>query len=236
MNAGQSSIFELFLSAGLIAKIVLITLLLASIASWAIILYKWITLRRIESENRQFLILFSKTDNLEELRKKVLKRNGGPMAYLFQAALEKISPYFDTKENGLSVSMNGDRSIRLKSLERILKSGIQDEIGHQERYLHILATVGNISPFVGLFGTVWGIMTAFQEIGRQGTANIAVVAPGVAEALINTAAGLLAAIPAVIAYNIFLNRLRKMELQLDVFSSELLSMIEEKLMKEQVAP
>jgi biopolymer transport protein TolQ len=226
----NSSIVGLVLSAGLVAKCVLFSLLLASVVSWAIILYKWITLRRAEAENRRFLILFSKTDDLAELKPMLLKLNEGPMALLFQAGLEKINTYLENPS-----SENGDRPMRLKRLERTLQSGIQDEMGHQERYLHFLATVGNVAPFVGLFGTVWGIMNAFQEIGRQGSANIASVAPGVAEALVTTAAGLLAAIPAVIAYNVFVNKLRKMELQLEVFSSELVSLIEEKIVKAQSA-
>lgn len=231
----NSSIVGLVLSAGIVAKFVLTLLLVASIVCWAIILYKWITLRRAEAENRRFLILFSKTDDLAELKRMLLKLNDGPMALLFQAGVEKVNSYLENKN--LAPSENGGRPIPMKRLERTLQSGIQDEMGHQERYLHFLATVGNTAPFVGLFGTVWGIMDAFQEIGKQGTANIASVAPGVAEALVTTAAGLLTAIPAVVAYNIFVNKLRKMELQLDVFSSELISLIEEKVLKaESVSP
>lgn len=227
MNAGSSSsVLGLFLSAGIIAKLVLGTLLLASISSWAIIFYKWMTLRRAEAENRRFLVLFSKADDLDDVRKRVLKRNEGPLAVLLEAALERIDAAL-SKSRGVS-SEEAGRPLKLSAVERTVQSGIQDEMGHQERYLHILATIGNTSPFVGLFGTVWGIMGAFQEIGRQGTANIAVVAPGVAEALINTAAGLFVAIPAVVAYNIFVNKLRKMQVQMEVFASEVITLAEEK--------
>ena len=228
MNPGSSSsVVSLFLSAGIVAKFVLATLLLSSIASWAIILYKWITLRRAESENRRFLVLFSKADDLEDVRKRVLKRNEGPLALLLEAVLEKIDSSAAARNRSAS-SQDGNRPVKLTMVERTVQSAIQDEMGHQERYLHFLATVGNTAPFVGLFGTVWGIMGAFQEIGKQGTANIAVVAPGVAEALINTAAGLFVAIPAVVAYNIFVNKLRKIQTQLEVFSAEVITLAEEK--------
>jgi biopolymer transport protein TolQ len=222
------SIFELVLAAGLVAKIVLILLLLASVVSWAIILYKWMTLRKAEAENRRFLVLFSKIDDLLEIQQKALQRNEGPMVMVYQAAIDKMRPYIE--KNGENIpSIDGNRPMLLASLQRTLQSGVQDEMAHQEQYLHFLATVGNTAPFVGLFGTVWGIINAFHEIGRQGSANIASVAPGISEALIATAAGLFVAIPAVMAYNIFVNKLRKMEVQLEVFSAELTSMIEERL-------
>jgi len=120
---------------------------------------------------------------------------------------------------------------QIKGLERLLRGGIQDEIIQQERYLPFLATIGGVTPFIGLFGTVWGIIDAFAEIGRSGTANIAAVAPGVAEALITTAAGLATAIPAVIAYNFFVGKLRRMESQMEVFSAELINLVEERQLK-----
>jgi len=190
-----------------VAKIVLLLLLLASVLSWAIILNKGLALRKANQQNRHFLTLFARAENLSDLQRRAAKLRNGPMLVLFQSCLpilEKKGP------------------VPVAYLERLFRSGIQDEMGHQERLIHILATIGNITPFIGLFGTVWGIMGAFQEIGRQGTANIASVGPGVAEALVTTAAGLLAAIPAVVAYNLFVNRLREMELQLDVFASEMI--------------
>lgn len=223
--SSSSSVVALFLSAGIVARLILATLLLSSIASWAIIFYKWMTLRKAESENRRFLVLFSKADDLDDIRKRVLKRNEGPLALLLEAVLEKIDSYLSKSR---ATSEDGNRPVKLTMVERTVQSAIQDEMGHQERYLHFLATVGNTAPFVGLFGTVWGIMGAFQEIGRQGSANIAIVAPGVAEALVNTAAGLFVAIPAVVAYNIFVNKLRKMQLQLEVFAAEVITLAEEK--------
>lgn len=231
-TGSHASILELVLAAGLVAKVVLTVLLLASIVTWAIILYKWITLRKAEAENRRFLVLFSKSDNLVEIQQKALQRNEGPMAVIYQTAMDKMRPYLQSGGEELP-SLDGNRPMILAGLQRTLQSGVQDEMAHQERYLHLLATVGNTAPFVGLFGTVWGIIDSFQEIGRQGNANIASVAPGVSEALIATAAGLFVAIPSVVAYNIFVNKLRKMEVQLEVFAAELTSLVEEKLLRQE---
>ncbi len=220
------SVVDLVLSAGVVPKTVLIVLLCASVASWAIIGYKTTVFLKAEASNHRFLAFFSKTERLEEVQKEVLKPDAGPMTMMVRSLFEKLDRVVELK-NGLSCPE--DRPIDIKSLERVIQSGIQDEIAHIERYLHFLATVGNTAPFVGLFGTVWGIMDAFQEIGLQGTPNIAVVAPGMAEALIATAAGLLVAIPAVVAYNIFVNKLRKMEVQLQVFAAEIIGLIEERI-------
>ncbi len=222
---------ELILSAGPVAKAVLLLLLSTSVLSWAIILHRFLTFRKAEAENRAFLLLFSKfskTSGFHELLQKATKLKEGPIAAIFQsihAAAEKAGPV-PRKRNDMETD---DRSLKLARLDRVLKSGIQDEMEHQERYIHLLATIGNTTPFVGLFGTVWGIMRAFREIGLQGMANIAAVAPGVAEALITTAAGLLAAIPAVVAYNLFVNKLRVMEVQLDVFGAELITLVEDRM-------
>ncbi len=202
-------------------------MLSGSVASWAIILNKWFAFRRVDSENRRFLMLFSKAVDLEAIHRKTLKRNGGSLAVVLAAALSKIDG-FVLKKGDSSAENDG---LRLSVIERTLQGAIQDEITHQERQLHVLATIGNTAPFVGLLGTVWGIMGAFEEIGRQGSANIAVVAPGVAEALVNTAAGLFVAIPAAVAYNLYVNRIRNMHVQLDVFSSEVVSLVQEKMIE-----
>ncbi|MFQ5589133.1 MAG: MotA/TolQ/ExbB proton channel family protein [Nitrospiria bacterium] len=228
----DSSIINSFLAAGIVAKIVLSTLLIGSIASWAIILNKWVGFRRVDAENRRFLILFSKAEDLDDFQHQTLKRNSGSLATILGAALGKIDAFFAKDSAGRNGREGAEtNTMRLSIVARTLQGAIQDEITYQERFLHILATIGNTAPFIGLFGTVWGIMGAFQEIGRQGSANIAVVAPGVAEALINTAAGLFVAIPAAVAYNLYINRIRKMHVQLEVFSSEVVSLVEEKMMR-----
>jgi biopolymer transport protein TolQ len=220
----QSNLWGLIVSAGPIAKAVLLILFVCSVLSWAVILYKYVVLRRMETENRRFLGLFSKTDDLDEVRKMAIRLGEGPLSTLFTEGCRHMS--FD------GAPEEDQRWGKLKGLERLLRSGAQDEMVHQERYLPFLATIGGVTPFIGLFGTVWGIIDAFAEIGRQGTANIAAVAPGVAEALVTTAAGLATAIPAVIAYNFFVGKLRRMETQMDVFSAELVSLVEERWFKE----
>jgi len=227
----DSSIIDAFLAAGLVARLVLGTLLLCSVASWAIILNKWVAFRRVDAENRRFLILFSKAEDLDAIHRKTLKRNGGSLAVILSAALAKIDSLVFKQDVSESNAASEGNAMRLSVVERTLQGAIQDEITHQERYLHLLATIGNTAPFIGLLGTVWGIMGAFQEIAHQGSANIAVVAPGVAEALVNTAAGLFVAIPAAVAYNLYVNRIRKMNVQLDVFSSEVVSLVEEKMIE-----
>lgn len=164
---------------------------------------------------------------MESIHRKTLKRNGGSLAVVLSAALLKMDALLFNEAD----SSAENNALRLSIIERTLQGTIQDEITHQERHLHVLATIGNTAPFVGLLGTVWGIMGAFEEIGRQGSANIAVVAPGVAEALVNTAAGLFVAIPAAVAYNLYVSRVNKMHVQLEVFSSEVVSLIEEKMIE-----
>jgi biopolymer transport protein TolQ len=121
-----------------------------------------------------------------------------------------------------------------ESVNRYMRAIAQDELSHLEHYLSFLATTGNVCPFIGLFGTVWGIIDAFQQIGIQGTASIAAVAPGVSEALVATAAGLFAAIPAVVGFNYYLNRLRVLSNQIDAFSAEFLGVLEERHAEVQV--
>ena len=209
------SIIHFITSAGLIAQFVLATLVFCSIASWAIILFKMVALRKAELANRLFLGVFLKCNSFQELRSKVATQNNeGPISALFSNIVEKTAS--DKLTEGIDIPR----------LERILKSSIQDEMDYYQKYIHLLATIGNTSPFIGLFGTVVGIVNSFREIGMQEVANIAVVAPGIAEALIATAAGLAAAIPAVIAFNIFVNKLYRLETKLEVFASELITFIE----------
>jgi len=170
------------------------------------------TLRKAESANRRFLAFFLKSNTFQDLKNQATAQNHeGPAARLLSNVLEK-APLVD----GISTGIR----------ERILRTSIQDEMDYYQKYIHVLATIGNTAPFIGLFGTVVGIISSFRAIGMQETANIAVVAPGISEALIATAAGLAAAIPAVVAFNLFVNKLSRLEIKLEVFSSELITLIE----------
>jgi len=221
----QSSIVTLILSSGPVAKAILALLLVASVFSWAIIIYKIITFQKVNVSTRRFLSFFPNGMTLARVQKGATEVEG-PMPVLAKTVLEKAKAILGIKNGVLSPLEHLGLSVKIKDLERISQSVIEGEIIHLENYLYALATIGNTAPFVGLFGTVWGIMDAFHEIGLHEAPNIAVVAPGVAEALIATAAGLFVAIPAVVAYNLLVKNLKNIEGSLQAFSGELLTLIE----------
>lgn len=217
----ESEIFRLVLTAGIVAKIVLLILFLFSIFSWAIIFFKLHQIRRAEKGARDFLESFSKADSIYQLNLSGEKNIDNPLSAMFREGCSRFEEIRKGKSGLLS-----DRPAFLSAIDRRLKGTIEDEVTYYESYLSFLATTGNVTPFIGLFGTVWGIIHAFQQIGFQGTANIAAVAPGIAEALVATGAGLATAIPAVIGYNYLLNRLRKFASKMEVFAGELIAFIE----------
>ncbi|MBI3811391.1 MAG: MotA/TolQ/ExbB proton channel family protein [Nitrospirae bacterium] len=224
----DASIIDLVLSASVITQAVLIVLLLFSLVSWAIIFQKFWLFRKAAAENRKFLALYWKIENLIELRKAATRLKLSPAARVFLSGMERLDPTFSLKsEDDLRGMEEPERVTGLKILERTLKRSVDEQVGALESYLSFLATTGNVSPFIGLFGTVLGIITAFQGISRQGTASITAVAPGVSEALVATAAGLLTAIPAVVAFNYYVSRIRVLASEMETFSTEFLSLVEE---------
>jgi biopolymer transport protein TolQ len=218
---GRADVFDLIGTASPISQAVLVLLLLLSIFSWAIILYKLKLFRTIRSQDRRFLGVYEALDDPKEIRRRAATIGKSPLAELFVEAYRTTLPADGPMEGSGRRGADG-----LRRLERGLRQVSERQLLFEEEYVAALATVGNVSPFVGLFGTVLGIIQAFQEIGHQGTASIAAVAPGVAEALVATAAGLFAAIPAVVAYNYFLNQLRRHATQLDVFRQDLVGLFE----------
>ncbi len=200
------TVLTLIFKAGPVVKIVLLILLLFSVFSWAIIFYKFRLLSKVEKESKEFYEAFLKGKQWDALYKSTKRFTVSPLANLFRAAY--------------SIEDAGMDEIR-STLKKIESS----ETARLEKYLTFLATTGSTTPFIGLFGTVWGIMNSFMGIGRIGAASLAVVAPGIAEALIATAAGLAAAIPAVIAYNYFLSRTRKNIIVTEDFSQELIEQL-----------
>lgn len=200
---GGDTVLNLILQAGLVVKFVLLTLLFFSVFSWAIIFYKFKFLSRLEKESSEFQRAFMKSKDWAMLYQSTKHMTLTPMANLFRA-----------------VYSEGD--IIGDELKRVLKRIEALETARLEKYLTFLATTGSTTPFIGLFGTVWGIMNAFRGIGRVGSASLAVVAPGIAESLIATAAGLAAAIPAVVAYNYYLSRVRRNIIIMEDFSQELI--------------
>jgi biopolymer transport protein TolQ len=230
LDTTDTSVIDLILSASIVTQAVLIVLLLFSLVSWAIIFQKFFLFRKAAAEDRRFLSLYWKVENLVELRKAALRMQRSPVARIFLAGMERLDPGFALKsEDDLRIVEELGGAAGLKILERTLKRTVDEQIGGLESYLSFLATTGNVSPFIGLFGTVLGIISAFQGISRQGTASITAVAPGVSEALVATAAGLLAAIPAVVAYNYYVSRIRVMASAMETFSTEFLSLVEERV-------
>jgi biopolymer transport protein TolQ len=185
-------------SLGGVSKTILIVLFLFSVVSWAIILYKWRFFRTSERQDQQFLSAYTRAQDREELRRHARRHPSSPCAALFLGVLERMSPEGEgfSREGGNPPAFDqpSEAATDRHYLDRVMAHIVQDEISKHESYLPFLATTGNITPFIGLLGTVLGIIDAFQEIGKQGTASIAAVAPGVAEALVATAAGLFAAI------------------------------------------
>src|ERR1700690_30530 len=203
----EQSALQMMLQAGLVVKGVLIILLFFSITSWTIIFYKWRLCSKADDESSSFMKIYNVTRNPKDLYSSAKKFELSPLARLFKSVYSEKT-HTDKQE-----------------LRRVLKRYGALESARLERFLHFLATTGSTTPFIGLFGTVWGIMNAFTGIGAAGSASLAVVAPGIAEALVNTAMGLAAAIPAVIAYNYNLSRVNRMIITMDDYSEELVDYI-----------
>ena len=196
-------------------------LLVFSILSWAIIIRKFRVFRAAKIESLEFLKVFRQSKKLSEIRAFCRTLKQSPLPEVFQSGYREVESQAALTE--------GAAKPRIKSLEavrRALQIGASTELGRLEQWLVWLATTGGVTPFVGLFGTVWGIIDAFHGLATGGGATLQSVAPGIAEALITTAAGLFAAIPAVIAYNIFLQRIKEFATQMDDFSLEFLNMTE----------
>jgi biopolymer transport protein TolQ len=222
-------------SLGVVSKVVLLALFLFSVISWAIILVKWRTFRVSDREDQRFLATYVRAQDKEDVRRHARRQSFSPSATVFLGVLDRISPENDRiTGDSLTASSafepSGENPVTDRHyLDRVVAHIMQDQLSKQEAYLPFLATTGNIAPFIGLLGTVLGIIDAFREIGKQGTASIGAVAPGVAEALIATAAGLFAAIPAVIAYNYFVARIRKTAFRVEAFSIELLNDVQARI-------
>ena len=228
----SADILQLALHAGMVVKLVLVILLLFSVFSWAIIIVKYRVYRTAERESKIFLDHFWSSRNFSKAFMEAKRLVRSPVAAMFKSGymdLEKIKKE-RVQPDPSREPLNSDAQRRLSeevaSIDRTLKRVAGAEITRLEKNLTFLATTGNATPFIGLFGTVWGIMDAFRQIGFRGSTSLAVVAPGISEALIATAAGLFAAIPAVIAYNYFLSRMRVVTSQMENFSAEFINIVE----------
>ena len=212
-------------------KFVMLLLLAFSLGSWTIIILKYTTFKKAREETAFFIDTFWKSKNLADAYKTAQETTASPEAAVFTLGFNELQKLGRSKaakhmdDETLEMQLAG-----MDNLKRTLRKAEDQEIVRLSRSLSFLATTGSATPFIGLFGTVWGIMTSFQEIGMRGSASLAVVAPGISEALVATAAGLAVAIPAVVFYNYYNNELSNMESDIQSFSADFLNLVERDLL------
>jgi len=223
--AHDLSIISLFMQADMIVKLVLFLLVAASFWSWAVIFDKFMRVRRLRRDAESFEESFWSGGSLDDLYDRIGTRPLDPMSAVFAAAMRE---WRRSAAKGLIASTTMRTSLQDR-IERVMQVTVGREMERLERFMPFLATVGSTSPFVGLFGTVWGIMNSFQSIAAAKNTSLAVVAPGIAESLFATALGLVAAIPAVIAYNKFSTDFGRYAGRLDAFSSEFSAILSRQL-------
>jgi biopolymer transport protein TolQ len=211
---------------GPVAVGVLLLLVLFSLVSWAIIIFKGLALRRAYAHSRTFLDVFRKSSKFSEVNSVCAQLAASPLVGVFQAGYHEVNQ--QVRPAGAKDPAPAARpTVRsLESLSRALVRAATVESTRLDRRITFLATTASVTPFVGLFGTVWGIMNAFRDIGMAGSASLAVVAPGISEALITTAMGLAAAIPAAFFYNFFQSRIKVLTAMMDDFALEFLNIVE----------
>jgi len=212
---------------GPMAQFVLVVLAGFSILSWAIMAERWRALGRAENEDMLVLRRFRSSASLADLRDACERLRFSPMAHIYRTGFRELAHGWGSGAAGGSTTAAATATaVSPRILERAMISASSEALARLERFLGFLASTASATPFIGLFGTVWGIMSAFRSIGLTGAANLATVAPGISEALITTAAGLAAAIPAVLGYNYFNNRLRGIGNRLDNFIAEAMNRFE----------
>lgn len=240
MGVAQIDIVNMIRNAGPVVQFVMLLLLFFSIMSWAIILIKYRYIRRAYKESAEFTDFFWKSRDLSNAFAKAKQLPGSPVARIFRIGyveLKKMSQSATpasqaVNQPAISKNMSLDaRFTGTDNIKRALRRAITTEMTRMSQMVPFLATTGNTAPFIGLFGTVWGIMHSFAGIGQKGSANLAVVAPGISEALVATAAGLAAAIPAVIAFNFFMSKINVVESELQSFSADFLNIVERDILR-----
>ena len=240
MGISQIDIVNMIRNAGPVVQFVLLLLLFFSIMSWAIILIKYRYIRRAYKESATFTDFFWKSRDLSNAFAKAKQLPGSPVARIFRIGyveLKKLSQSTTPVSSAVAQSVGGKsmsldaRFTGTDNIKRALRRAITTEMTRVSQMVPFLATTGNTAPFIGLFGTVWGIMHSFAGIGQKGSANLAVVAPGISEALVATAAGLAAAIPAVIAFNFFMSKINVVESELQSFSADFLNIVERDILR-----
>jgi len=211
-----------------VAMGVLVLLAVFSLVSWAIILYKGMALQRAYSQSRTFLDIFRKSTKFSEVNSVCVQLQASPLVGVFQAGYQEVNQQVrGTGKEEKPAGAAARPTVRsLESLSRALVRAATGEVTRLERRVTFLATTASVTPFIGLFGTVWGIMSAFEQIGRMGSASLPVVAGPIAEALITTAMGLAAAIPAAFFFNLYNSRIKVLSSMMDDFALEFLNIVE----------
>lgn len=225
LPAEGPGIWALFLQSSPFGKFILGLLLLISIASWTILIGKSFQLRRVRAQSRRFLHIFRGSKRFSEVNSAAAQHAASPLVGIFQSGYVEI----DAQVKAARGSSSDDSRYIIRSMasvERTLRRSAAVELQELTRHLHVLATTAASSPFIGLLGTVVGIMIAFNDIGVSGSTSIVAVAPGIAEALINTAAGLVAAIPALVGYNVLSSRVRVIRDDMEDFVMEFVNLAE----------
>ncbi len=223
--SGNAGLWAVLKGTGLVVRLVLLLLIFASVASWAISIFKWRQINQMTKKDSEFLDFFWKTRRLDKIFESADTFFPSPVAEVFKSGYIELArirqSWEDLEKEGKKVGTEDD----LDSIERALRKAHTTQMNIADSLVSMLATIGSTSPFVGLFGTVWGIMNSFHEIGVTQNASLATVAPGISEALIATATGLAAAIPAVIAYNYFIERTKIIDTEIENFSRDFLNII-----------
>ena len=230
----KAGILDSVLGAGLAVQLLLLVLIVLSVISWGIIIAKWTQFKRLELANFSFSERFWKATSLEAVYDKINEFPDSNLARVFKSAYLELQRIADSGlgKTSSDITEAAPRLGGLDNLERALRKSVDTEIAIVESRLNFLATTGSTSPFIGLLGTVIGIMSSFGNIAATGSASLAVVAPGISEALFATAVGLFAAIPAVVSYNFYVGRTRKLEIDLNNFSSDFLNIAKRNFFKE----
>lgn len=222
---------SLFAGTGIIVKLVLFVLIYFSVVSWAIIFYKLLQVHKANKESERFLAFFWQTKRFDAISAQVDRFANSPLTILFTEGYSELKKLGEKSEEKSDPSIISTDLGGVDNIARALRRATTSEITRLEKYLTFLASTGSTAPFIGLFGTVWGIMTSFKGIGETGSASLAVVAPGIAEALVATAIGLVAAIPAVMGFNHFQNKIKIMIAEMDNFSAEFLNIVQRSIGK-----
>ena len=222
----ELSIFAMMVNAGLVVKLVMVTLCIFSLVSWTIVIMKELMFRKARNASLDFLDAFWDSKTLNEAYESARTHALSPEATVFVAGYNELKKISAARSSGNPPATLEMQLATMDNLKRAVRKAQFLESDRMARSVSFLATTGSATPFIGLFGTVWGTMTSFQDIGQRGSASLAVVAPGISEALVATAMGLAVAIPAVIFYNYYSNKLADVESNVERFSTDFINLIE----------